>query len=284
MRGKHAGAATAGFLDVACVRCAVGAEKKSRVFAGRRSDEGFAIALALQQRQAIQVRTQAAFEHCAAVQQQVLWRQRRGNARALRAHELDANSSRNVFKDNAQARKPPHQLGQLALDEYGLAVIGIDPGGRRLAVKLKHDIELFHAREHGVAARERSDAGIGMGRGAGRIVLDAADNAARFRPVDLGWLRVVGQVQRHQGLEAGPGRQCCEDAFPIAPRGLDGCNGWLEIGHYDGAAELPGAEPDHGRERLAVAQVQVPVIRPSDCQCVRLARQRNATLTRGHCS
>jgi hypothetical protein len=282
VRGEDAGAAAGGFLGGARVRRAVGAEEEPRVRRGRRGEQRLAVALALQERQEIQVRAQAAGEHRATVEQQVLRRQRRGDTRALRAHESDAGDGRHVLEHDAKARMPLHQRHQFALDEDALAVVGIDIAAGRLAMKLQHDVALLHALEHRAAAIERGHAGVGMGRRTGRVALDADHEPACRRAVGLRRVHPFGEVQCHQRLERGPRRQGRQDAFPVAPRGVDGGDRRLEVWHHDGAREGARGERGDGSEFRPVPQVQVPVVRPCHRQCGNRARQGNSILTRGH--
>ena len=183
------------------MRGAVGAEEELRI-AGRRSlDERLAVAFALQDGQAVEVRAQASLEHRAAVQQEMLRRDRRADPGACRAHELDAGARRHVLEHDPQARMALDERGELALDEDALAVEGIHVVARDLAVQLQHDVPLLHALEHGLAARERGDAGIRMRRAACGVALHAVDESARRRAIDLGGLRRFRQVERHERFE-----------------------------------------------------------------------------------
>ena len=69
MRGINTRAAASGLFGVTRVRRAVGAEKKLRVAACGCGNQRAAVRLALQQRQAVMVRPQAALEHRVTVKQ-----------------------------------------------------------------------------------------------------------------------------------------------------------------------------------------------------------------------
>jgi hypothetical protein len=72
--------------------------------------------------------------------------------------------------------------------------------------------------------------------------------------------RVVGQVQRHQRRESQSRRDGGENALAVGG-GLRGRrHRRLQVGHDDGAGKLPRRVRHHGRQRRAVAQVQVPVV------------------------
>jgi hypothetical protein len=134
-------------------------------------------------------------------------------------------------------------------------------------VHLQRDPERLHALEHPVAALDARDSGIGKGRGARRIELDAADETALTGRVDLARGRLVGEIERHQRLEARRGRERADDAGAV--RGGERDRGYrrLEIRHDGGPRETPGGVSDNGAQFRPVAQVQVPVVRPAHDQC-----------------
>ena len=102
VRGEDAGTAAGGLLGVPRVRRAVGAEKEPRIVARRGLEQRLAVALALEHRQAVVMRTDAALEERVAIQQQVLRRDRRGDARPRAPHELDGVARRDVLEHDAQ--------------------------------------------------------------------------------------------------------------------------------------------------------------------------------------
>ena len=126
---------------------AVGAEEELRIAAGRGFDERLAVALALEDRQAVKMRPQSAAEHGAAIEEKMLWRDRCGDTHPARAYELDAGASSHMLEHHAQPRMPPDEGSELPLDEDALAVIGIDVVAGHLAVNLQHDVSLFHPRD-----------------------------------------------------------------------------------------------------------------------------------------
>ena len=73
--------------------------------------------------------------------------------------------------------------------------------------------------------------------------------------------RVVGQVQRHQGLETHATRQGGENTLTIFGGSEHRTYGRAQVGHDDGAGELARSVRQDGSERFAVAQVKMPVVR-----------------------
>jgi class 3 adenylate cyclase len=68
-------------------------------------------------------------------------------------------------------------------------------------------------------------------------------------------------VRRHQGLEGAACRQCREDAIAIGHGLRGGRDRRFQVRHHDGACELRGGVAHHCLQRVAVAQVQMPVVR-----------------------
>ena len=269
MRRENAGAAAGRFLGVLRVRRAVGAEEEARVVAGRRFEQRLAVVLALEHRQAVMMRPDAAFEHRIAIQQQVLRRDRRGDARARALHELRGRARRDVLEHDLQVRHAFDDAAQHAVDEGVLAVEHVDAALGDFAVHLQHEPVLGHRFERGPDLLDRGHAGVGVRRRARRVELGADDEAAGLRLADLVGRRAVGQVQRHLRLECQAGRDRCEDACPIRGERGRGRHRRLQVGHHQRAAELPCREGQHGRQLRAVAQVQVPVVGPAQRQRLR---------------
>ncbi len=63
------------------------------------------------------------------------------------------------------------ETGEHGLDEAHLAIEDVDRRVGDLAVHLQHDVELAHAREHGVDAFDVRDARVRVGRRAGGVEL-----------------------------------------------------------------------------------------------------------------
>jgi hypothetical protein len=254
------------------VRGAVRPEKEARVVGRGRLEQRLAVPLALQQRQAVEMRPQPAAEHRRAIQQQVLRSQRRAHARAGRADEVDAGPRGDMLEDDPQPRVARDERGELALDEYALAIVRIDVVAGRLAVQLQDEVAVLDARERRAAARERRDARIGMRRRARRVALHA-DESAVGGAVDLGGRSRIRQVQGHQRLEMRARGQRREDAVPVRERRRDRGDRRLQVRHHDGAGKCAHRRRQHGGQLGSVPQVQVPVVRTRNRQCGNRARQ-----------
>ena len=114
----------------------------------------------------------------------------------------------------------------------------------------------FHRLERREAALERGHAGVGIGGGAGRVILHRVHHAARLRQRDFRRRGVVGEIQRHQRFEARTGGQRREYALAVGQRQLHGGHRRTQIGHDDGAARTGArcaAAPRRARHRRANA-------------------------------
>ena len=179
---------------------------------------------------------------------------------AALAHEIDPVLRRQMLQDEAQARELPRPLGEIALDEHGLAVEDVDVGIDVLAVHQERHADLFHALQH---RHDLAIVGHSRGRiggGIGGIELHAGEHAILEATLDIVGIGVVGEIARHQRLEGRAGRQGGHDALAVGDGILGGDDGRNEIGHQDRTAEMPGRERHDRLEHGAVAHMQVPVV------------------------
>ena len=128
--GKHAGASAVIFLGGPLVRCAVGAEEKPRTAAGGGLEQRLPVTLALEYRQAIEVRPDAAQENRISIVQQMLRRDRRGNAGSRRLDEFHCAGRRDVFEHHLKLREAIEQRLKHRIDEMRFTIEYIDFGLR----------------------------------------------------------------------------------------------------------------------------------------------------------
>ena len=100
------------------------------------------------------------------------------------------------------------------------------------------------------------------------------DDAAGLGLGDIVGRGAFGQVQHDQRLEVGTGWRGGADALVVAARlgGVD--HRRHQIGHGNGASEAASRIRQHALEHLAVAQMQVPVIRAEQGQVIVHASSR----------
>ena len=261
MRVEAAGATAVGLLRVPCVRRAVGAEEELRVARNRRLDQRFAVLFALQYRQAVVVRPDAAQEQRIAVHQQVVGRDGGPDVRPGHLHVLHRVARGDVLDHHLEVREPFHERAQRHLEEGLFTVEDVDLRGGDFAVDEQGDAEFLHLFQRMEATRQAGDAGVRVRGGPRRVELHAVDPAGELCPRDLLGRRVVGQVQRHQGLEARVLGQRGEDQFPVVERTLGRRDRGLQVRHDDCTTETPRSMREHGRQAVALAQVEVPVVR-----------------------
>jgi len=167
--GKHPGAAAGIFLGGTIVRCAIGTQEKSWVAAGRRVEQRKAVAFALQDRQAVVVRPDAAGEYRVAIVQQVLGRDGRADAGSGAGDEFDGARRRDVFEDHAQGGKTFEHGLQHGVDEVGFTVEYIHVACGVSPCTSKGMPSFLHALENSIHMRDVGHAGIRVRGGTGRV-------------------------------------------------------------------------------------------------------------------
>jgi hypothetical protein len=100
--------------------------------------------------------------------------------------------------------------------------------------------------------------------GIGGIELHSGEHAIPKTALDVVRVGVVGEIAGHQGLEGRAFRHSRQRALAIGDGILGGGDRRNEIGHQDGAAEMPGRIRHHSLEHGTVADVQVPVVGLAD--------------------
>src|SRR5690606_15580479 len=110
MRGEAAGTTAGRFLVVTRMRRAVGAEEELVALARRRGDQGFAMLFALEHRQAVVMRPDAALENGIAVVEQMMRGDGGADVRPAVAHERRGVAGGDVFEYDAQPGEAPHDV------------------------------------------------------------------------------------------------------------------------------------------------------------------------------
>lgn len=128
---------------------------------------------------------------------------------------------------------------------------------------------LFHCLQRGQALAPVGDATVAVCGGACRVQLEC-HHAGSLGGMHFIWTGVVGEVQRHEGLEGGVGREGRCDALPIRLRQCHRGDGGHQVGHDDGAPKVAGGVGHHRPQASAITQVQVPVVGPGDDEGVHL--------------
>ena len=206
------------------------------------------------------MRTNATHEQRVAVVEQMMCGDRRRDVLARRCDELGGIGRRDVLEHDAQPRPPCQQGLQHRFDEDVLAVEDVDRRIGNFAMHEQRHARLFHLGERHVALGKIGHPCVGVGRRPGRIELDRLDEAAVGRAPDLVGRRVVSEVKRHQWLETRTLGQHGENALAIRAGGSDGRHRRTQVGHDNRPRELRRAVRQNGLERVAVTQVQMPVV------------------------
>src|SRR6187431_1890282 len=110
------------------MRRTVGAEEESCIAGGHGIQQGHAVALALQYRQAVVMRADAASEQRIAVQRQMLRSDGCRDALLLRADEFHRGTGGHMFEHDAQLWQPCAQRYEHIVDETCLAIEYVNLG------------------------------------------------------------------------------------------------------------------------------------------------------------
>ncbi|MNT42562.1 hypothetical protein D3C72_1789860 [compost metagenome] len=157
-------------------------------------------------------------------------------------------------------RQALHQWLEHGVDEHRLAVEHVHGRVGDFAVHQERHADFGHRFQRRHRVVHVTHAGVGVGCGAGRVQLDAVHETAFLGLAYLVGAGGFGQVQRHQRLEVAAGRTRGQDALAVGGGGLDGGHRRFQVGHDDGAAHLATGIRQHRRQRLAITDVQVPVV------------------------
>lgn len=191
-------------------------------------------------------------------------RDRRSDARRGAAHEPHGLPRRNVFEHDAQPRMAPEQRSENPVEKDLLPIEDVHLGKGHFAMHQQRQIHVLHRLERPSTAGEIGDAGIRVGRRAGRVILHTVHNTALLRTLDLLGRGVVREIERHEGHESVVGRQRRDDAPAIRNGHVRGRDRRREIRHHDRAPEPPRAIGHDRRHFLVVPQVKVAIVRTAD--------------------
>ncbi|MCY1420796.1 hypothetical protein D9M71_364300 [compost metagenome] len=230
--------------------------------------------VALEDRQAIKVRTNAADQHVVAVVQQVMGGDGRADVGRGFLDELCGVAGGDVFEHHLQRREAGDHAAHVFVDELLLAVEHVHFGTGHFAVHQQRQADFGHGLQHREDLVDAGHAGIGVGGGAGRVELGGVDETAGLGAADFLGSGAVGEVEHHQRLEAAAGRAGGEDALAVGVGLVGVTHRRYQVGHDDGAAEGARGIADGAGEGGAVAQVDVPVVGAQENQAVGHANSR----------
>ena len=168
-----------------------------------------------------------------------------------------------VLKDDFQLREIAAQRNQLLVNEHRFAVKQINIGAGDLTMDQQQQASLLHSFQRFVGLAQVGHAGVAVGRGTRRVKLER-HHAGLFGALNLLRRQVVGQVQRHQRFKLHTCWHCRQNAAFISQRLRRGSHRRPQVRHDDGPAKLGRCVRHHRGQRVAVAHVQMPVVRAGD--------------------
>eukprot|EP00047_Mylnosiga_fluctuans_P009660 m.12443 g.12443 ORF g.12443 m.12443 type:complete len:435 (-) comp2730_c0_seq1:7-1311(-) len=277
--GVAARAAAGGLLRALGVWRAVGAQKEAGVTRRCSGDQRLAMLLTFQHGEAVVVRIETAIEDGIAIVEEVLWRDGGGDGACAGdvsiTDILNSLLRSDVLEDDAQTRMTLAEGLEDLLDEHSLAVEDINMLVSDLAVDKEWHPTFFHSLENWGPVKDVSDACGAVGRRASRVELEA-DNVTILRKEHLLGQSEVSEVDGHERLEGAVWWERGDDAALVLECELHVGDGWLEVGHDNGPLELGRGVAEEVRKDVAIAHVQMAVIRARDAES--LARHRKGNV------
>ena len=266
--GVATGTTAGGFLGVTGMRCRVGAEEELRVAAGGRVQQRHLVGVALEDRQAIEVRANTADQHVVAVVQQVLGSDGRTDVGRGFGDELRGVAGGDVLEDHFQGREALDQAAHVFVDEALLAVEHVDFAAGDFTVHQQRHADFRKCLDGGEDVVDAGHARIGVGRRTGRVQLGGVDDTAGLGRADVLRAGAVGEVQHHQRFEAAAGRACGKDALAVGA-GFDGiAHRRNQVGHDDGTGESTRHIANGMGQDGTIAQMDVPVVGTQEGQAI----------------
>ena len=200
------------------------------------------------------MRAHTADQKVVAVEQQVLRRHRRGHIIAGFQYQSGCFGSGDVFKHDLEVWNLRQNRLHHALDKGGFAVENIDFRIGYFAVNQEQNALFRHFFQHGDQLKQVGHAGIGIGGRACWIEFESHNTGSLGFTHEFG-SGVIGQIKRHQRLEATAFWQGGHNALFVCLGIGNADDGRLQVGHDNRAAHLSGGVRGNGFERVAVAQV-----------------------------
>ncbi|MNM20265.1 hypothetical protein D3C81_306010 [compost metagenome] len=261
-------ASAGGFLGVTGVWRRVGAEEEFRIATGSRVQQCHLVGVALEDRQAIEVRTNTANQHVVAVVQQVLGSDGRTDVGRRLADELRGIAGGDVFEHHLERREAFDHTAHVLVDEALLAIEYVDFAAGHFTMHQQWHADFSQRLDGGEDVVDAGHARIGVGGSPGRVQFGSVDDAAGLGRADILGAGAVGEVQHHQWLEAAAGRAGSQDALTVGT-GLAGVayRGY-QVGHDDGAGESTRHIANGMGQDGTIAQMDVPVVGTQEGQAI----------------
>ncbi|MCY1423842.1 hypothetical protein D9M71_395680 [compost metagenome] len=224
--------------------------------------------IALEDRQAIEVRPNAAHQHVVAVVQQVMRGDGGGNVARGCVDERHGIGCGDVLEHHFQAWEALDDTAHVFVDEHLLAVKYIDLATGHFTVHQQWHADFGHGFECREDLVDAGHARIGVGRRAGRVQLGCMHETTGLCRADFLRLGAVGEVQHHQRLEAATGRAGSQDALTVGVGFFCVAYRWYKVGHDDCAAKSARNVSDSVGQHGTITKMDVPVIGTQEGQAV----------------
>ncbi|MNB88513.1 hypothetical protein D3C75_355290 [compost metagenome] len=259
-------AAAAGLFAVTGMRGRVGAEEDAIAAAGDQLTQRLLVDVALEDRQAVQVRAHAAHQHMVAVEHQVLRGDGGGQALIAVPYVVSRIFGGDVFKHHFQPRQTLAQWLHHAVDKTRFAVKNIDLRMGHFAMHQQRHSPFFHALQYRHNCIDTGHAVAGVGCCVGGIEFSGGEYAFVKAALNLIRIESVGQIAGHQWGKVVTGRHCIKNALAVGNRRLNRGDGRHQIWHHNRAAINFAGIRHNGIQHIAIAKMDMPVVWAADFQ------------------
>ena len=246
------------------MRCGIRAQKRAGETAGNQFAQRLLVNVTLEDRQAVQMWTYTANQHVVTVKHQMLWRDGGGDKLVTVADILSGIFGGDVLEDHFERGKALTQGLHHGVDKTGFTVKDVDLGMRDFTVNQQRHTQFLHTLQHRHDGINAGNAVAGVGGGIGRVKFRSGEYAFVKPALHFVWIQGIGQVAGHQRGEIMARRDGIQNALAIRHCGIDGGDWWHQVRHDNRAAiNFAGIRHD-GFEHIAIAQMDMPVVRAAD--------------------
>ena len=225
--------------------------------------------VALEDRQAVEVRTNAANQHVIAVVQQVMSGNGCADVGRGLVDELHRVRGGDVLKHDFQCWETLYNAAHVLVDEDLFAVKDVYASAGDFTVDQQRHADFSHDLQNREDRIDAGYTGVGVGRCPCRIQLGSMDESAGLGRANVFWLGTVGEVQHHQRLEAAAGGAGSQDALAISVGLGSITHRRYQVWHDDGAAKSARYIRDSVRQHGTIAKMYMPVVGTQQGQAVR---------------
>lgn len=216
--------------------------------------------VALEDRQAIEVRANPADQHVVTVVQQVVCSDGGADLGRSLLDELHGIGGSDVLEHHLEGREALDHSPHVFIDEDLLAIEDIDITMGHFAMDQQRQADFSHGFQDWEDLVDAGHARVRVGSGAGRVQLGGVHEATGLGFTDFVRLGAVGEVEHHQRFEAAAGWASSQDTLAVGIGLFGVAYRRYQVGHDDGAAKGARDICDCIGQHGPIAKMDVPVV------------------------